>query len=131
MKQSWKRQQVKAKAHPSNVGQESYYDLFDDWELIESSFLKQYGIRIRRSDDDMSWTEFCSLIAGLMHDTPLGQIVSIRAEKDPKVIKDFSSEQKRIRNEWITRRNKKLKEDPVAYKKYMDGFQAWCKASFS
>lgn len=91
--------------HPRNNG-ESYYDLFDDWELIESSFLKQYGIRIR-SEDDMSWSEFCSLISGIMPDTPLGQIVSIRAEKDSKRIKEFTKEQKRIRNEWLKRRNQK------------------------
>lgn len=54
----------------------------------------------------MSWTEFCSLMAGLMHDTPLGQIVSIRAEKDPKRIKEFTKEQRRIRNDWLRKRNK-------------------------
>lgn len=90
--------------HPQNSG-ESFYDLFDDWELIESSFLKQYGIRLR-SEDDMSWNEFCSLLSGIMPDTPLGQIVSIRAEKDPKRIKEFTKEQKRIRNDWLKRRNK-------------------------
>jgi hypothetical protein len=104
--------------------------LFDDWELIESSFLKQYGIRLRQ-DDDMSWSEFCSLLSGIMPDTPLGKIVEIRAEKDPKVIKNFTKDQRRIRNDWIIKRNKKLREDPVAYKAYMDNFQAWCKASFS
>lgn len=91
--------------HPRN-NCESYYDLFDDWELIESSFLKQYGIRIR-SEDDMSWNEFCSLLSGIMPDTPLWQIVSYRSEKDPKRIKEFTKEQKQIRNEWLKRRNQK------------------------
>jgi hypothetical protein len=98
--------------------------------LIESSFLKQYGIRIR-NEDDMSWSEFCSLLSGIMHDTPLGSIVSIRSEKDPKIIKDFTKEQRKIRNDWILKRNKKLKEDPVAYKKYIESFQNWCKSTFS
>lgn len=98
-------QQVLTERHPQHNG-ESYYDIFDDWELIESSFLKQYGIRLR-SEDDMSWNEFCSLLSGIMPDTPLGQIVSYRSEKDPKRIKEFTKEQKRIRNDWLKRRNLK------------------------
>lgn len=73
--------------------------------MIESSFLKQYGIRLR-TENDMSWQEFCSLLSGIMHDTPLGQVVSIRAEKDPKIIKNFTKEQKRIRSEWFSRKFK-------------------------
>lgn len=52
----------------------------------------------------MSWQEFCSLLSGIMHDTPLGQVVSIRAEKDPKVIKNFTKDQKRIHSEWFSRK---------------------------
>lgn len=79
----------------------------------------------------MSWTEFCSMLSGIMPDTPLGRIVSIRAEKDPKVLKNYSKEQKRIRNDWLLKRNKKLKENPEAYKAYWEGFQQWAKAAFS
>jgi len=78
------------------------YDLNDDWSLIEASLAKQYGIRIRQHTD-MPWTEFCTLVGGLMHDTPLGAIVSIRLENDPKVIKSFNSEQKRIYRAWQLR----------------------------
>ena len=79
----------------------------------------------------MSWTEFCSMLSGIMPDTPLGRIVSIRAEKDPKVLKNYSKDQKRIRNDWLLKRNKKLKENPEAYKAYWEGFQQWAKAAFS
>jgi hypothetical protein len=111
---------------------ESYYDLYDDWDLIESSFLKQYGIRIRAlsEEEDLSWSEFSNLLAGIMPDTPLGSIVSIRAEKDPKVIKQFTEEQRRIRNDWVIRKNKKLRESPSEYKKYVNNLQTWCKAAF-
>lgn len=44
------------------------------------------------------------MLSGIMYDTPLGQVVSIRAEKDPKVIKNFTKEQKRIRSEWFSRK---------------------------
>lgn len=113
--------------HPQG---ETYYDLFDDWELVESSFLSQYGIRLRK-DDDMSWSEFCSLLSGIMPETPLGRVVSIRAEKDPKIIKNFTKEQKKIRNDWIIRRNKKLMKNPKAYNEYWNNFQKWAKAAFS
>lgn len=48
----------------------------------------------------MTWSEFCTLLSGLNEKTALGRVVSIRAEKDPKIIREFSPEQKRIRTEW-------------------------------
>ncbi|MDF2804946.1 MAG: Bacteriophage Gp15 protein [Anaerocolumna sp.] len=48
----------------------------------------------------MSWSEFCTLLAGIMPKTPLGQIVSIRSEDDKDMLKNFTDEQHRIRNEW-------------------------------
>lgn len=47
------------------------------------------------------------LIRGLLPETPLGNIVSIRSESDPKILKGFTKEQKRIRSEW---RNKVAKD---------------------
>lgn len=91
---------------------ENWYDLREDWPLIEASLAKQYGIRIRHHSD-MPWSEFCTLVAGLMHDTPLGSIVAIRAEKDPKTIKSFSAEQKRIYNAWRLKQAEKKLEDPT------------------
>ena len=79
--------------------QNSYYDLFEDYSLIEASFLEQYGIRLRETHD-MSWDEFCTYLSGLNEKTPLGKIVAIRSEKDPKIIKEMSAEQKRIKSEW-------------------------------
>lgn len=117
------------KKHPRS-NEEQYYDIEEDWNLIESSFLKQYGIRLRQ-DDDMSYSEFCSLLSGIMPDTPLGQIVSIRAEKDPKILKDFTKEQRRIRSEWLIKRNRKLKENKTAYMDYWKNFQEYAKKAFS
>jgi hypothetical protein len=53
----------------------------------------------------MSWAEFCSLLSGIMPETPLGQIVSIRAEEDKDRLKTFSKEQHQIRNDWRNRNN--------------------------
>lgn len=78
---------------------ESYYDLYEDYGLIEASFAQQYGIRLR-NEDDMTWDEFTTLLSGLNGDTPLGNVVSIRSEKDPKRIKEFTKDQKRIHRDW-------------------------------
>lgn len=84
---------------------EAYYDLFDDWNLIESSFAQQYGIRLRL-EDEMTWDEFSNLLSGLGSETPLGKIVGIRSEKDQKIISEWPPEIRRIRNEWLGRKNK-------------------------
>lgn len=51
------------------------------------------------------------MISGLNADTPLGRIVSIRAEDDPEILKTFTKDQKRIRNEY---RRKMAKQRPQA-----------------
>lgn len=79
--------------------------MYEDWGLIEASFTAQYCIRLR-NEMDMPWGEFCTLLAGIMPETPLGQIVSIRAENDKDTLKNFTKEQHKIRNEW---RNRKIK----------------------
>lgn len=79
----------------------------------------------------MSWSEFCTLLSGLMPDTPFGRVVGIRAEKDKKVLDTFTPEQKRIRNEWLKRKMRKLKEDPKAYSEYVARLQAFCRDAFS
>lgn len=79
-----------------------WYDLFYDWDLIEASFTAQYGIRLR-NDPDMSWGEFTTLLAGIMTETPLAQVISIRSEMDKDMLKHFTKEQHEIRNEWRNR----------------------------
>lgn len=41
-----------------------------------------------------------------MDDTPLGRVISIRSETDKDTIKRFSSNEKKIRNDWIKFKNK-------------------------
>lgn len=80
--------------------------------MIVSSFLTQYGLRIRTKEfESVSWDEFKSLIAGIDPETPLGRIVAIRAETDKKVIKNFNKDQKRIYDAW---RNRKAETMPPA-----------------
>ena len=90
---------------------ESFYDLIDDFDLIESSFAQQYGIRLRMEIDTMKWGEFSSLLSGLNGDTPLGNIVRIRSEKDPKVIKNLTENEKRIRSKWLNKNAKEISHE--------------------
>lgn len=52
----------------------------------------------------MPWDEFKDYISGISPETPLGRIVSIRAEENPDILKNFTKEQHRIRNEWRLQR---------------------------
>ncbi|WP_303194353.1 Gp15 family bacteriophage protein [Thomasclavelia spiroformis] len=101
---------------------QDYYDIIDDWPLIEASFFKQYGIRLRQIND-MPWDEFCSYLSGIMPDTPLGNVVQIRSEEDKEILKNFTPEQKRIRSEWRNRMaknmDKKQAEDAIEMFKNM------------
>lgn len=82
-----------------------YYDLFEDWDMIVSSFLSQYGIRLStREFETVSWDEFKSLLAGISPETALGRIVAIRSETDKNIVKHFSRDQKRIYDEWRNRK---------------------------
>lgn len=51
----------------------------------------------------MKWNEFKAFLSGLDPETPLGRVVMIRAETDKEVLKNFTKEQQRIRNEWRRR----------------------------
>lgn len=104
--------------------------MYEDWGLIEASFTSQYGIRLRQ-EDDMSWSEFCTLLAGIMPETPLGQVVSIRSENDKEVLKSFTKEQHRIRNEWRRRRTKAVALNKDEAKKQLKIFQEAMKKAFS
>lgn len=93
---------------------QDYYDVIDDWPLIEASFFKQYGIRLRQIND-MPWDEFCSYLSGIMPDTPLGNIVQIRSEEDKDILKNFTPEQKKIRSEWRNRMAKNMDKKQAEY----------------
>lgn len=92
---------------------EPYYDLAEDWSLIVASFQSEYGIRISRDLQTMDWREFSDLINGLSAKSPLGRIVSIRAETDPDTIKNFTPDEKRIRDEYRKKQAKQRTQKEV------------------
>lgn len=86
--------------------------MIEDWELIVSSFLSQYGLRLcTREFETVAWDEFRALLAGLSPDTPLGRIVAIRAEDDAEIIKKFSKDQRKIYDDWRKRNAERISEE--------------------
>lgn len=79
--------------------------MIDDFDLIVSSFQSEYGVRVYSEDfKNMKWDEFASLLNGLSADSPLGRLVQIRTETDKEVIKNFTLHQRKIYNDWQTKR---------------------------
>lgn len=103
--------------------------MYEDWGLIEASFTSQYGIRLR-NEYDMPWGEFCTLLAGIMPETPLGQVVSIRSENDKDMLKNFTQEQHKIRNEWGSRKTKAIVMDKAEMGRQVKMFQEAMKKAF-
>lgn len=62
----------------------------------------------------MKWDEFRDLLVGLGPETPLGRIVAIRAEEDEDMLKHFTKEQHRIRNEWRQKQAAQVSEEQLA-----------------
>lgn len=69
----------------------------------------------------MPWGEFKQLLQGISPETALGRIVSIRAENNKEVLKNFTPEQRRIRSEWRRRSAKDLSEADMD--RILDGFK--------
>ncbi|WP_436233079.1 Gp15 family bacteriophage protein [Eubacterium segne] len=85
-----------------------------------ASFTAQYGLRV--SDiKKMRWSEFRSLLVGIGPDTVLGRIVSIRSEEDRDVLKNFTKDQMRIRNEWRLRHTRTMSKKGA--KKAIEGME--------
>lgn len=78
----------------------------------------------------MTWDEFCTLLAGIMPETPLGQIVQIRCETDREKLKNFSPEQHRIRNEWRSRELKQAQWTEEEKAKAAEAFHNIIKQAF-
>lgn len=106
-----------------------WFDMRGDWALIESSLAAQYGIRIRQATD-MRWDEFCTLINGLMPETPLGRVVSIRSEQNNDTIRKFNSDQMRIYSDWKNRQARKQLQNPEVLEKSMDALNSMLKGMF-
>lgn len=96
--------------------------MFEDWDLIVSSFLSQYGLRIRTKEfETVTWDEFKALVAGLSPETALGRVVAIRSETDKDTIKNFTVDQRRIYDDWRSREAKEM--DGKTFENEMAGLE--------
>lgn len=86
----------------------------------------QYGIRLYQEYETISYQEYNQLLIGIGGDTPLGRTVQIRAETDPKRIKEFNTYEKRIYNEWKEYR----KSQNINIEKSGEDIQQWLKSLF-
>ena len=84
------------------TGANNWYDIYEDWDLIVSSFAMQYKVR-EEEIARMEWREFLTLLSGIMPETPLGMVVQIRSEEDREILKHFTPSQKQIRDAWRSR----------------------------
>lgn len=73
---------------------------------------------------EMTWVEFSSLLRGLNGDTPLGNLVQIRSETNPEILKNFSTSQQKIRNDWL-RNHQKLNTNAEAHKQFLRQIQCF------
>lgn len=87
--------------------------------MIVASMRTQYGLSLYGQEFNfMKWKEFRSLLAGLNSDTPLGRVVQIRAETNPDIIKEFTSSQRKIYDDW---QKKSAKEaSPADMEKFLN-----------
>jgi hypothetical protein len=108
----------------------SWYDFYDDWDLIESSIAQQYGIRLRNEIKTISWSEVKMLISGLLPETPLGHVIQIRSENNKDMLKNFTPEMHKIRNDWRNRLAKDKLKDEDALNRTFDNMEKMLKILF-
>lgn len=90
--------------------------------MIVSSFLSQYGLRIRTKEfETVSWDEFRSLLEGISPDTILGRVVAIRSETNADIIKNFTKDQRRIYDAWRSRQAESMTQE--AFEKEMEALE--------
>ena len=113
----------------SQKNNEVFYDFYEDFDLIDASVTAQYGIRIRQEANSITWSEVKVLIKGLLPETPLGKVIAIRSENDPKVLKTFSKALHEERNSFRKRMADK-KIDNGTFEEDMQKLENFFKVSF-
>lgn len=72
--------------------------------------MKQYHI-LPSEQEDLHYSDWYRLVAGLMEDTPLGRIVQIRAETDREAIERMGEYEQGVRRRWREFRANKVKAE--------------------
>jgi len=88
--------------------------------------------------ENLKYSDWSKMVSGLMDDTPLGRVVGIRAETDQEIIKNFTPEQRAIRDEWshflasrVQQKEKFSEEDKAAWYRQMAELEAAFASAFT
>lgn len=75
------------------------YNIAADFPLINSAMCSRYGMSTEEVLA-LPWTDFITKMSDLSAFSRFNAIVRIRTEKDPKVIRDFTEDEREIRRQW-------------------------------
>lgn len=102
-----------------------------DRVLIEQSIATQYGV-LPSDQGELHYSDWAKLVGGLMHETPLGQMVALRSERDREAIKRFTPSQKRLRSEWAAYKSTRAaKQDAATSREQMNQLERMFAAMFA
>ena len=70
------------------------------------------------------------LISGLLPETPLGKVIQIRSENNKDILKSFTPDMHKIRNDWRNRMAKDKLKDEDALNRTFDNMEKMLKILF-
>ena len=107
------------------------YDLEFDKDLILQSIATQYHI-LPSEQDDLRYSDWIELLAGIMDRTPLGRTVQIRMETNREVIKNMTPHELKIRRDWNDFIAQKMAKetDPEAMKSQIAALERMIASAF-
>lgn len=70
------------------------------------------------------------LVSGLLPDTPLGKVIQIRSENNKDMLKQFTPEMHKIRNDWRNRLAQDRLKDEDALNRTFDNMEKMLKVLF-
>lgn len=109
---------------------ESYYSLYEDYDVINADFRKFYNRSLKDVilDKEIKWPEFSYMIANLGEKSGLAYLVYIRSEKDPVKIKKFTPAQRKIYLDWKKNHKTVIKVNANDIKIMQDNHNAFINA---
>lgn len=76
--------------------------------------MQTYHIRMRGEEfKKLSWKEYMNLLRGVGKESELVDEIRIRSEEDREILKHFSKEQRKRRNEWRNKQAKKITKEEM------------------
>ncbi len=102
------------------VNNELYYDLEEDWDIIDCDFRRVHRVSLRDAiiDENSTWPLFTSQLQSLGSESLLYYYVSIRSERDPVKIRKFNSAERKIYLDWKKKHSELKIQDEKSQKLY-------------